>query len=309
MASAYIDGLRPGRAIPRALGRNVDGITGVHEWFQRDARGRARDDDRVFAGDAVEADAPGMQTVLDASLVAGLAISKRLLSRRADEASALSMPAANDCATDKRHDSAACVTRHPRQEIAARLASSRQSRRAASATAPRSDRGHRARRRNRLPEARPCLRRKHDRQRRLPRVRNRRCRRHLGLGFADRDRLVSRRRRGRRSDRCSLVERPGAPPHRDCSDGASARRRRARRHGLLAPSPRNREPLRRDRSPGGRHGRSERHREEARCPRSHDDGADHDPDRRGGRLGARRRHPARGSLVEDSPSQRCCSAP
>ena len=54
-------------------GGTSGGITGVHEWlFSETPRGVHVTTTESFAGEPVEADAPGMQTVLDASLVAWL---------------------------------------------------------------------------------------------------------------------------------------------------------------------------------------------------------------------------------------------
>ena len=50
------------------------GITGIHEWVFSDAPdGVQVTTTESFAGEPVEADAQGMQTVLDASLAAWLA--------------------------------------------------------------------------------------------------------------------------------------------------------------------------------------------------------------------------------------------
>ena len=54
-------------------GGTSGGITGVHEWlFTETPSGVHVTTTESFAGEPVEADAPGMQTVLDASLVAWL---------------------------------------------------------------------------------------------------------------------------------------------------------------------------------------------------------------------------------------------
>lgn len=54
-------------------GGTSGGITGVHEWlFSETPRGTHVTTTESFAGEPVEADAQGMQTVLDASLVAWL---------------------------------------------------------------------------------------------------------------------------------------------------------------------------------------------------------------------------------------------
>jgi uncharacterized protein YndB with AHSA1/START domain len=54
-------------------GGTSGGITGVHEWlFNETPSGVHVTTTESFAGDPVEADAPGMQTLLDASLVAWL---------------------------------------------------------------------------------------------------------------------------------------------------------------------------------------------------------------------------------------------
>jgi uncharacterized membrane protein len=54
-------------------GGTSGGITGVHEWlFSETPSGVHVRTTESFAGDPVEADAPGMQNVLDASLVAWL---------------------------------------------------------------------------------------------------------------------------------------------------------------------------------------------------------------------------------------------
>jgi uncharacterized protein YndB with AHSA1/START domain len=54
-------------------GGTSGGITGVHEWlFSETPGGMHVTTTESFAGDPVEADAAGMQTVLDASLVAWL---------------------------------------------------------------------------------------------------------------------------------------------------------------------------------------------------------------------------------------------
>ena len=54
-------------------GGTSGGITGVHEWlFTQTPSGVHVTTTESFAGEPVEADAPGMQTVLDASLVAWL---------------------------------------------------------------------------------------------------------------------------------------------------------------------------------------------------------------------------------------------
>ena len=50
------------------------GITGIHEWrFTETAAGVHVTTTESFAGEPVEADAEGMQTMLDASLVGWLA--------------------------------------------------------------------------------------------------------------------------------------------------------------------------------------------------------------------------------------------
>ena len=58
----------------RALwGGAAGGITGIHEWlFTETPAGVHVTTTESFAGEPVEADAPGMQTALDASLVAWL---------------------------------------------------------------------------------------------------------------------------------------------------------------------------------------------------------------------------------------------
>ena len=54
-------------------GGTSSGITGVHEWlFTEMPEGVFVTTTESFAGEPVDADAPGMQTVLDASLVAWL---------------------------------------------------------------------------------------------------------------------------------------------------------------------------------------------------------------------------------------------
>jgi uncharacterized membrane protein len=54
-------------------GGTSGGITGVHEWLFSERPGGVRViTNESFAGKPVEADAPGMQTLLDASLVAWL---------------------------------------------------------------------------------------------------------------------------------------------------------------------------------------------------------------------------------------------
>ena len=54
-------------------GGTSGGITGVHEWLFSETPGGVHvTTSESFAGESVEADAPGMQTVLDASLVAWL---------------------------------------------------------------------------------------------------------------------------------------------------------------------------------------------------------------------------------------------
>ena len=54
-------------------GGTSGGITGIHEWlFSETPSGVLVTTSESFAGEPVEADAPGMQTVLDASLVAWL---------------------------------------------------------------------------------------------------------------------------------------------------------------------------------------------------------------------------------------------
>jgi Polyketide cyclase / dehydrase and lipid transport len=54
-------------------GGTSGGITGVHEWLFSETPGGVHvTTNESFAGEPVEADAPGMQTVLDASLVAWL---------------------------------------------------------------------------------------------------------------------------------------------------------------------------------------------------------------------------------------------
>lgn len=54
-------------------GGTAGGITGVHEWlFTPVAGGTHVETNESFAGSAVEADAAGMQSMLDASLVAWL---------------------------------------------------------------------------------------------------------------------------------------------------------------------------------------------------------------------------------------------
>jgi hypothetical protein len=54
-------------------GGTSGGITGVHEWlFKESPTGIHVTTTESFAGEAVDADAPGMQTLLDASLVAWL---------------------------------------------------------------------------------------------------------------------------------------------------------------------------------------------------------------------------------------------
>jgi hypothetical protein len=54
-------------------GGTSGGITGVHEWLFSETQSRVHvTTTESFAGEPVEADAPGMQTVLDASLVAWL---------------------------------------------------------------------------------------------------------------------------------------------------------------------------------------------------------------------------------------------
>jgi hypothetical protein len=54
-------------------GGTSGGITGVHEWlFSETASGVRVTTTESFAGEPVEADAQGMQTLLDASLVAWL---------------------------------------------------------------------------------------------------------------------------------------------------------------------------------------------------------------------------------------------
>jgi uncharacterized membrane protein len=54
-------------------GGTSGGITGIHEWlFSKTPSGVHVTTTESFAGEPVEADAPGMQTVLDASLVAWL---------------------------------------------------------------------------------------------------------------------------------------------------------------------------------------------------------------------------------------------
>jgi Polyketide cyclase / dehydrase and lipid transport len=54
-------------------GGTSGGITGVHEWlFTETAAGVHVTTTESFAGEPVEADAPGMRTLLDASLVAWL---------------------------------------------------------------------------------------------------------------------------------------------------------------------------------------------------------------------------------------------
>lgn len=55
------------------MGRSSGGITGVHEWlFSERPSGTHVVTNESFAGDPVEADAAGMQKLLDASLVAWL---------------------------------------------------------------------------------------------------------------------------------------------------------------------------------------------------------------------------------------------
>ena len=58
----------------RVLGGGTSGgITGVHEWlFSETPSGVHVTTTESFAGEPVEADPPGMQTALDASLVAWL---------------------------------------------------------------------------------------------------------------------------------------------------------------------------------------------------------------------------------------------
>ena len=54
-------------------GGTAGGITGVHEWIFRETPGGAHvETNESFAGEPVEADAAGMQTLLDGSLMAWL---------------------------------------------------------------------------------------------------------------------------------------------------------------------------------------------------------------------------------------------
>ena len=94
---------------------------------------------------------------------------------------------------------ATCVrtARHHRDALAARGGEGGW----AAAPPDRADDRHRRRRRARLPEAGPRLRRQHDRQRRLPRLRRRRGRRSLGAWIAARARLLPVRRHCGRATR------------------------------------------------------------------------------------------------------------
>jgi len=65
-------------------GGTSGGITGVHEWlFSETPDGVHAITSESFAGEPVEADAPGMQTLLDASLVAWLVHLKTAAESRA----------------------------------------------------------------------------------------------------------------------------------------------------------------------------------------------------------------------------------
>jgi len=68
-------------------GGTSGGITGVHEWlFNETPDGVNVITSESFAGEPVDADAPGMQTLLDASLVAWLGHLKTAAESRAGEA-------------------------------------------------------------------------------------------------------------------------------------------------------------------------------------------------------------------------------
>ena len=68
-------------------GGTSSGITGVHEWlFNETPDGVQVITSESFAGEPVDADAPGMQTLLDASLVAWLGHLKTAAESRTGEA-------------------------------------------------------------------------------------------------------------------------------------------------------------------------------------------------------------------------------
>ena len=65
-------------------GGTSGGITGVHEWlFEKTPGGIHVTTTESFAGEPVDTDAPGMQTLLDASLVAWLGHLKKAAELRA----------------------------------------------------------------------------------------------------------------------------------------------------------------------------------------------------------------------------------
>ena len=71
-------------------GGTSGGITGVHEWLFSETPGGVHvTTTESFTGEPVEADAQGMQTLLDASLVAWLGHLMALLSRRPDRSLAV----------------------------------------------------------------------------------------------------------------------------------------------------------------------------------------------------------------------------
>ena len=81
VTSTVYDVTKPTRVL---WGGTSGGITGVHEWLFGETPGGVHvTTTESFAGEPVEADAPGMQTLLDASLVAWLGHLKTAAESRA----------------------------------------------------------------------------------------------------------------------------------------------------------------------------------------------------------------------------------
>jgi polyketide cyclase/dehydrase/lipid transport protein len=81
VTSTVYDVTEPTRVL---WGGTSGGITGVHEWvFNETPSGVHITTTESFAGEPVDADAPGMQTLLDASLVAWLGHLKTAAESRA----------------------------------------------------------------------------------------------------------------------------------------------------------------------------------------------------------------------------------